>query len=153
MRNDRDEVIKGSPATPKGIADPEYWEKDFEDMPWYNKIEKIMELPGTKDMAGVFARSVLKNNRQRTAAVRLAYRHIKFKDNDHQEMLRMQLATTIGEGGVGRLDMLFAGTNLVAPDMYRTARGMQRPRSEREPVYRGSDFRERIDSPHSPDRE
>lgn len=141
-------VIGGKPKQhknnghePIGITDPAYWEKDFENMPWYNKIEKILEIPSREDMAGVMARAVFKTDRQRIAAVRLAYRHKKFKDNNHQEMLRMWLASTIGMRGLGRLDGLFAATNLIAPDMYRIAMDMPRKRGQ-EQIQRGSDFRE-----------
>lgn len=145
-----DEVLRGGPPAgpPKGAANPEYWENDFDNMPWYNKVEKIMELPGTDNIAGVMARAVFKDDRQRKAVVRLAYRHIKFKDNNHQEKLRILLASSIGDGGVGRLDMLFAATNLIAPAMYREARGLSKKKDNQEEVYRGgrgSDFREKVD--------
>ena len=132
---------RGNGHDPVGVANPEYWEKDFDDLPWYNKIEKILEVPSIQDMAGVMARSVFKTDRQRIAAVRLAYRHKKFADNNHQEMLRMWLASTIGRNGLGRLDGLFAATNLIAPDMYRIAMDMPRKKGQ-EQIQRGSDFRE-----------
>lgn len=126
-----------------GITNPEYWEKDFEGLPWWSKIEKIMEFPAKDDMAGVMARSVFKSDRQRIAAVRLAYRHKKFNDNDHQEMLRMYMASTVGMRGLGRLDQLFAATNLLAPEMYRIAADMPAKKKGEEQVVRGrADFRE-----------
>lgn len=139
--NKRNGKKKNDGRNPVGIANPEYWEQDFESMPWYNKIEKILEIPGTDNMAGVMARSVFKSDRQRIACVRLAYRHIKFNDDNHQQLLRMCLASTIGMRGLGRLDGLFAATNLIAPDMYRIAMDMPRKRGQ-EQISRGSDFRE-----------
>jgi hypothetical protein len=112
---------------------------EFSDAQAASKIAKIYELPDTKDMAAVFLRGVFKSERQRTAAVRLAYKNIKFNDTNHQELLRLWVASTVGSQGLGRLDALFAAINLLAPDMYRVARGMPKAKDER--VHRGSDFR------------
>lgn len=154
--SDADEVIAGDPDTPRGnghnpnqpsgvgITNPEYWERDFDQMSFLSKIEKILEFPGIDDMAGATLRSVIKDDRQLNAIIRLYYRHRKFHDDDHQEMLRIKLAGLASMGGVARLEALFAATNLIAPDMYRTARGLPRAKS-REDVRRGSDFREKRD--------
>jgi hypothetical protein len=118
------------------------YEDDYE-LPWSSRIEKIYELPGLEDMAGVVLRGIFKNERQLNAVLRLAYRHRKFGDTNHQELLRMKIAGTAAIGGVGRLDALFAATNLVASDMYRTARNMPKlKKGEQEQIHRGSDFRE-----------
>ena len=127
-----------------GITPIDYWEKDFEDIPFFSNIEKIIEFPPTSDMAGVLARANFKNDRQRVAAVRLAYKNRKFNDNSHQEMLRDHCASTLGMGGLGKLLQTFIGTNLLAPDMFRAALGMQRTK-HREEVHRGSDFRTQTD--------
>lgn len=127
---------------PKGITNPEYWEKDFENMSWFSKVEKILELPNAEDIAGVILRSVIRTERQRVAIVRLAYRHRKFHDTNHQEMLRYYLASSVGMAGLGRLDQLFAAINLLAPDMYRVAMNMPNRKNDQEKVLRGSDFRE-----------
>lgn len=123
-----------------GITPPEYWEGPFSNMPFSNNIEKILEFPDTKDMAGVLARANFKNDRQRIAAVRLAYRNAKFNDQKHQEMLRNLCASTIGMGGLGKVLQVMAATNALAPDMLRVAMGMPRTKKPEE-VHRGSDLR------------
>ncbi len=130
-----------------GLANMEHWEKDFEDLPWWNKVEEVLKIPPITDMAGVFARTNFKNDRERVAAVRLFYRNKKFNDEAHQEMLRVELASRLGMGGLGNLHGLFAATNLIAPDMERAARGMPKAKNGEEKVHRGSDFREERDNP------
>lgn len=122
------------------------YEDDY-DITGGGKIQKIYEIPDISDMAGVLARGIIKNDRQLNAILRLSYRHNKFGDKSHQEMLRQKIIGTAAIGGVRSLDALFAANGLLAPDMYRVARGMpkfkqQGKREEEEPVYRGSDFRE-----------
>lgn len=122
------------------------YEADY-DVTGGGKIEKIYEIPDIKDMAGVIARGIIKNERQLNAILRLSYRHQKFGDANHQELLRQKIIGTAAIGGVRSLDALFAANGLLAPDMYRVARNMpkykQRGETEKEePVYRGSDFRE-----------
>jgi hypothetical protein len=122
-------------------GNPEYDGRyEYSDVNMANKIEKIYELPAISDMAGVFERAVFKDEKQRIAAVRLAYKNHKFRDDAHQEMLRMWVASLVGNQGLGRLDALFASINLLAPDMYRVARGMPKVKGE-EKVHRGSDLR------------
>lgn len=107
-----------------------------------DRFNQVLEIPDIDEMASVFARSVFKNERQRNAAVRLYYRHAKFNDKQHQELLRMLLAATVGMNGRGRVDGLFATTGMLAPDMYRTVAGLPKNRKgEEEKIIRGSDFR------------
>lgn len=117
------------------------YEPDYE-MSWENKIEKIYEIPGIDNMAGAFLRGIFKNERSLNAHLRLMYRHRKFGDTEHQELLRAKIAGSAAINGVSRLDALFAAVNLLASDMYRAARGMPKlKRNEEERVVRGSDFR------------
>ena len=117
------------------------YEKDYE-IPFEDRIKQIYSVPGTDDMAGVFLRGIFKNDRQVNACLRLSYRHKKFGDNDHQELLRAKIAASAALGGVSRLDALFAAIGLIASDMYRVARGMPRlKKGEEEKITRGSDFR------------
>lgn len=119
-------------------------ERNFNVGGFANNIEKLYELPGIDDMAGVILRGNFKNDRQLNAVLRLMYRHQKFADTKHQEMLRAKIAGTAAIGGVSRLEALFGGTNLVASDMYRAARGLPKLRkNDQERIVRGSDFRER----------
>lgn len=116
------------------------YERDYE-MPWADKVEKIYEIPQKEDMAGVFLRGIFKNERTLNAHLRLAYRHTKFDDKDHQELLRAKIAGSAAINGVSRLDALFAAVNMLASDMYRVARDMPKLRKgEQERVYRSSDF-------------
>lgn len=134
-----------------GLANMGYWEKDFDEMSWYNKVEEVLKIPPISDMAGVFSRTNFKNDRERVAAVRLFYRNKKFHDDNHQEMLRADLASRLGIGGLGNLHGLFAATNLIAPDMERAARGLPKTKNGEEKVHRGSDFREERDNPKERD--
>lgn len=133
---------RGNGGRQPGITPIEQWEGDFQGLPSFNNIEKILELPDTSDMAGVFSRAHFKSDTQRIAAVRLAYKNRKFEDTNHQEMLRDWAASTIGMGGLGKMLQVMAGTNLIAPDMIRAALGMpQLKQGKEEKAYRGSDFR------------
>lgn len=117
-----------------------------------NDIEKVMEIPDVKDMAGVFIRGNFRNERQLNAAVRLYHRHKKFADTDHQELLRVKIAGMAAIGGVSRLEQLFTAVKLLASDMYRTARGMPKhngKNGQEERVIRGSDFRDQERPPAS----
>lgn len=125
-----------------GITPIDMWEKDFDNLPYSNDIDKILEFPGTDDMAGVLARGNFKNERQRVAAVRLAYKNRKFHDDNHQKMLRDFIASGVGMSALGKLLQLQASTNLIAPAVLREALGMKQMR-HREDVQRGSDFRDK----------
>ena len=113
----------------------------YENIEDASRIKEMMRIPEKDDMAGIMVRSIFKNERQRIAAVRLAKRHIKFKDTVNQEALRVFCASTVGQGGVGRLEQLFGVTNLFASDSYRVARGIEKSKKE-EKIYHGSDFRQ-----------
>lgn len=117
---------------------------DFSQFPSSNDIEKILEIPDIKDMAGVLARANFKNDRQRIAAVRLAYRNAKFDDDKHQDMLRNLCASTIGMGGLGKILQVFTATKMLAPDMLRATMGMPRTKKPEE-VHRSSDLRTNTD--------
>lgn len=124
------------------LTDPANWEGDYPDGDWGNNVEKLYEVPGIEDMAGVFLRGIFKNERSLNAHLRLAYRHIKYKDTNHQELLRTKIAGSAAINGVSRLDALFAAVNLLASDMYRAARGMPKTKKgEEDKVIRSSDFR------------
>ena len=132
---------KDGNRNPYDMTDTRNYEQDYE-MPWSDKIEKIYEVPPIKDMAGVIARGIIKNDRQLNAMLRLAYRHEKFGDTRHQELLRMKVIGTAAIGGVARLEALFSATNLIASEMYRIARGMPKLKEgKEEKIHRGSDFR------------
>lgn len=132
------------------LTNPDNYEGDYPDGDFRNNVEKIYELPAADDMPGVFLRGIFKTERQVNACLRLMYRHKKFGDIDHQELLRAKVAATAAMNGISRLDALFAAVNLLASDMYRTARGMPRlKKGEEERVIRGSDFR-REERPQEP---
>ena len=132
---------RGGKERKPGITPIERWEGDFENTPYFNDIEKILELPGTDDMAGILARGNFKNDRQRVAAVRLAYKNRKFKDDNHQQMLRDYIASSLGTKALGKILQLQTGTNLLAPAVLREVLSMKQNKQEEE-VRRGSDFRE-----------
>lgn len=116
----------------------EHWE-DSHDAPSSNNVSQLYELPGIDNMAAVIERGIFKSDDEADAIVLMAYLNDKYDDKKHQQLLRMKIARTIGQGGAGRVEALFGATNLVAPDMYRVARGM--PKAKGEKVHRSSDFR------------
>lgn len=135
----------GKPSKPRqpGITPEDFWEEAFPGMPWANNIDKILEIPTTADMAGIFARANFRSDRQRVAAVRLAYKNRRANDENHQIMLRDYIASGIGMSGLGKLMQLMAGTNLIAPEVLRESLGMTKKKKKNdETVYRGSDFRQ-----------
>lgn len=130
------------------LTDPANYEGDYPDGDYKNNIEKIYEIPGIEDMAGVFARGVFKTERQLNAALRLSYRHQKFGDIKHQELLRCKIAGLAAMNGRSRIEALQAGVNLLAPDMLRTVLGLPKLRKgEKETIVRGSDFRDQSKPP------
>ena len=134
-----------------GITPIEYWEHPFETSPFFNDIEKILEMPGIDDMAGVLARGNFETKKQRVAAVRLAYKNRKFHDDNHQKMLREFISSGIGMSALGKLLQLQVSTNLMAPSVLRDVLGMKQRKASREDVRRGSDFREKSDIQHRED--
>lgn len=123
-----------------GVTNLEYWEKDFNDLPFYTIIEKLLDTPN--EMSGAIIRSVLKDERQSNAIILLANRFKKYHDERHMEMLKWKLASLAAIGGRARIEALFGAIRLIAPDMYRAVMGMQRQK-EKEQIYRGGpDFRE-----------
>lgn len=134
------------------LTNPDNYENDY-GLSWPDKIEKIYEIPDTKDMAGVIIRGIFKNTREANAILRLSRRHKKFNQDEHQELLRQKIASTAAIGGVRSLEVLFAATNLVAEGMYRIARGMPKaPKNQEDKVYRGSDFRTQERAPEGAER-
>jgi len=124
-----------------GITSLDFWEEGFENEPWFNDIEKILEIPDITDFAGILARGNFDNKRQLVAVVRLAYRHRKYNDTKHQHMLRDFIAALTGMKAFGKLLQLQIGTRLGMPTVLREALGMKAVKPEKEQVYRGSDFR------------
>lgn len=143
MVNPKDGIYAGGdyPERYDGDRNQEWWQRQMNQFGQQDRTKQIYEMPSIEDMAGIAARTVFKNEKQKRAFVRLAYKNAKFKDSEHQNMLRNWAAANIAENGVARLEALFAATNLLAPDMYRTAKGMPRDKDRTENVKRGSDFR------------
>ncbi len=125
------------------LTDPANYEDDYPIGDYSNNVEKLYEIPEIDDMAGVFLRGIFKTERSLNAHLRLMYRHRKFGDTEHQELLRAKIAGSAAINGVSRLDALFAAVNLLASDMYRAARGMPKvKKGEEERIVRGSDYRQ-----------
>lgn len=129
------------PDRQPGITPIDFWEQGFDSLPYSNDIDKILEIPDIEDMAGVLSRGNFKNDKQRVAAVRLAYKNRKFKDDNHQKMLRDFVASGIGMSGFGKLLQLQIGTNLALPGVLQQILGLRKTKGN-EPVYKGSDFRD-----------
>lgn len=100
------------------------WDKDGHGPPSNNNIDRILDFPPITDMAGVLSRAHFKNKEQRLGAVYLAHFNRKFKDNNHQEMLRDFCASTLGDGALGKVLQIQASTNLLDSTMTRAALGM-----------------------------
>lgn len=135
-------------AEDMNLNPPDY-EVDYPTGMYGNNIEKIYEMPDIDDMAGVFLRGRFKNERELNAAIRLMYRHDKFNDKKHQELLRARIAGSAALQGLRSLEALFAGTNLLAPDMYRSLLGLKKKKRDEDDriIKGGSDFR-REERPH-----
>jgi len=130
-----------SENNPNDLPNPDNYGRDFE-ISMADRIKKILEVPAIDDMAGIFIRGIFKNEKQLNAALRLAKRHIKFKDEDNQEVLRIKIAGMAGIGGTARLEALFGSTNMIASDMYRVARGMPKLKDgKEEKVIHSNDYR------------
>jgi len=124
------------------LSNIDNWEGDYPMGDFQNNVEKIYEVPQIDDMAGVFLRGRFKNERSLNAHLRLMYRHRKFGDDEHQELLRTKIAGSAALNGISRLEALQAAVNLLAPDMLRTALGMQKvKKGEDDRILRNSDFR------------
>jgi hypothetical protein len=105
-----------------------------------SKIEEIFKIPDTNDMAALIIRGNFKNDRQLNAILRLSYRHMKFNDKTHQDLLRQKIAGTAAIHGLARVEGLSAAVNMIAPDLWRAVKDM--PKAKDEKVMRGgSDFR------------
>lgn len=130
------------------LTDPDNYEGDYPIGGFNNAVKDIYELPGVDDFAGVLLRGRIKNERQLNAILRLNYRHIKFNDNSHQELLRAKVAGSAAIGGVRSLEALFGAIQVVASDMYRAVLGLpKRKKDDEEKVIRGSDFRQNESKP------
>lgn len=124
------------------LTDQANYEGDYPDGDYSNNVQKILETPGVDNLPGVFIRGRFNNERSLNATLRLMYRHKKFSDVTHQELLCCKILGSAALNGVSRLEALFAATNLLGPDMYRTALGMPKgKKGEKEEILRGSDFR------------
>lgn len=130
------------------LTQKENWEGDYPDGDFGNNIQKLYEVPDIADMAGVFLRGVFKNERSLNAHLRLMYRHRKFGDIEHQELLRAKIAGSAAIAGLSRLDAVQAAVNVLAPDLYRIARGLPKAKKdEQDRVIRGSDFSRKEERP------
>lgn len=124
-----------------GLTGIDFWEGPFSGNPQINAAEQILAMPGVEDMAGVLSRANFKNERQRIAAVRWAYKNRLFNDDGHQQMLRDYVAAGIGIKALGKVLQIQAQTDLALPGVMREVLEMKQPK-HREDVVRGSDFRE-----------
>lgn len=125
-----------------GNHNQDWWNRQYDGLNSQDRFKQVLTIPESNDMGGVLARSVIRNERQLKAVISLLARHVKFGDRVNQEKLRCFLAGTIGGGGRGRLDGIFATTNLLASDMLRAVMGMPKlKKGEEERITRGSDFR------------
>ncbi len=132
-----------SPFRQFDLTNPDNYEGDYPEGGGRNNVKDLYEVPGIEDMANVFIRGNFKNERQLNAALRLYYRHKKFSDTTHQEMLRCKVAGSSAIGGASRVEALFGATCLVASDMYRVVKGLPKAKhGEQDRVIKGSDFRD-----------
>ena len=143
--NKQNTVISPHKDYNRGITNPDKWADDFTDLPFYTIVEKLLEV--SEKFAEMLTRASLVNERQANAIIVLADRFDKYNDTRHMKMLVNKLASTIGMGGVGRLEALFGVSRLLAPDMYRVAKGLPRNKDRKERKEEvmqsgGPDFRE-----------
>ena len=112
-------------------------------VPMAQNIEKLYDIPGSCEMAGKIIRGVYDKNLG-NSLIRLAHRHIKFKDTRHQDLLEMKIAVTAAQGGGARAEALMTSVTMLAPEIYRITRGLPEYKGgngKGEPVHsRQSDF-------------
>lgn len=133
---------------PEAFGNPlEHWKKDYPASPASSDISDIYELPDIDNFAEIMERGVFKTEDDIDYMAVCWYLDDMFGLEKGKEMLRIKIAGTIGVGGAGRLDAIFAKTRLFAPDSYRVMRKL--PKNKDEKVYRSSDFRE--DTQQKPD--
>lgn len=126
------------------LSQQENWERDYPAGNFNNTIKDIYDLPGIDDMPAVLLRGRIKNERQLNAILRLMYRHGKFNDTRHKELLRAKIAGSAAIGGVRSLEALFGAIQIVASDMYRAVLGLPKlKRGEEEKIVKGGDFRKK----------
>lgn len=129
----------------------DFWGWQFSNVKGYDAFNHVLQVDADLDDLTMFAKSVFSDEKKANAVVRLWHRHRKFKDNVHQGLLLAKCASTIGVKGRGRVEGVFAETNLLAPDMFRTVAGLPRynkKNGEEVIMARGSNFN-RQDKPES----
>ena len=123
-----------------GITPIEFWEGGFPGNSYSNDIEKILEMPGIEDPAGIFARGIYRNEEQRVALIELWDLAEKHHLERKKTLIRNNVASTIGWKGFGKVLQLSVGTQIAMPGVTREILEMKKSK-EKETDQRRSDFR------------
>jgi hypothetical protein len=123
-----------------GITGIDFWEGPFSNNPTYNDLEKILEFPKNDDFAGQLSRGVFKNEGQRIAMVELIDLCEKYGLERHKNLIRNNIASTLGWYGFGKILQAQLGTGMMVPGVIREQLQMKKVKTG-EDVQRSSDFR------------
>lgn len=143
-----EEFIKGQ-STSKVSNIPMPWDQDFEGIN-FSDIDRILNFPGTDDIAGVLARANFKNDEDRIACLLTYYNLKTIKDEegntmkDELEFFLVCIASTLGLKGFGKTLQLQSKVNVIAPELTREQLGLSKSKNKNrsEQQVRGSDFRD-----------
>lgn len=116
------------------------FEADFGEVS-LSDLDKILNVPGIDDMAGIFVRGNFKSDEERIAYLRLTRRLKKFKLTSRLEFIRECVSSKLGMMAFGKTLQLQSKIELIAPAVIREQLSM-RALKAREDAVRGSDFRQ-----------
>jgi hypothetical protein len=136
-----EEVLAGNPKEEgNGRETPNPWDSDFSNVN-FSDIDRILNIPGIDDMAGVFARANFKNDDDRIAYLMTDYNLKKLGLDSRREFLRVCIASTLGNKAFGKTLQLQAKTALIAPALMREQLSLSKLK-EKEDKIQKSDFRD-----------
>jgi hypothetical protein len=104
----------------------------YSGVPVSQNIDKLYEIPDAcpaahKIIRGVYTRDL------GNSILRLSHRHAKFHNTMHQDLLECKIAETAAEGGGARVEALMTSVGLLAPDIFRVARGLPKHENKGQP--------------------
>jgi hypothetical protein len=111
------------------LNDPRYLENMFNSQVMPNVLKEFVH-PG-KDPKELLMRCILKDERERNAAVLYLAKCREFGLDEEEKVLNDWLAATTAVRGLARRELLMASTNIIAPSLYPgTKTGFRRKEKE-----------------------
>ena len=124
-----------------GITGNAFWEGAFPSGDNYADADKILEMPGIDDPAGIFQRAVFQDKEQRAAMIQLWNLAEKHGIIRAKQAIRNECSASRGMFGFGTTIHLQAHNGMMAPGVIRQQLQMKKLKGE-DDIERGSDFRE-----------